>query len=114
MWITQCEAIALKEFLNTVHSDALARKLQWTGSIANDRADRRYSRYGSAFEIRGTDGLVTKSAVIPLFKDGTCLHSVESLKGAFLAAVSETAIAVLGPIPLRQMPRRRASDRVRV
>jgi hypothetical protein len=114
MRITQCEAIALREFLNTVHGDALARKLRWTGSIANDRADRRYSRYGSAFEIRGSDGLVVKSALVPLFKDGICLHSAESLKDAFLAAVSETAIAVLGPIPVRQMPQRRASDRVRV
>ena len=113
MLITQCEALALKEFLNTIRGDALARKLRWTGSIENDRADRRYSRYGSGFELRCTDGLVTKTASIPLFEDGICVHSEESLKDAFVAAVSETAIAVLGPIPARRMPGRRVSDRVR-
>ena len=113
MLITQCEALALTEFLNTIHNDALARKLRWTASIAKSgQADRRYSRYGSAFEIRGTDGVVTKTAWIPLFEDGACLHSKESLKDAFVAAVSETAMAVLGPVPVRPRPLRRASDRV--
>ncbi|MBC5815003.1 MAG: hypothetical protein GIW97_00535 [Candidatus Eremiobacteraeota bacterium] len=112
MWIAQCEANALKEFLNTIRGDALARKLQWNGTIENEQADRRFTRYGSHFEIRGTDGCVTKTACVPLFKDGSCLHNEQSLRDAFLAAVSETAIAVLGPVPVRPMPQRRASDRV--
>ena len=112
MWIAQCEAMALKEFLKIIRSDALARKLQWTGAIANEQGDRRFSSYASDFEIRGSDGLVTKSSRIPLFKDGDCLHTEESLKDAFLAAVSETAMAVLGPIPVRRRPSRRLSDQV--
>ena len=113
MLITQCEALALKEFLNTIRGDALARKLRWTGAIENDQADHRFSRYGSGFQIRGTDGLVTKTAWIPLFQDGSCVHTKESLKDAFVAAVGETAVAVLGPVPLKPKPQRRASDRVR-
>ncbi len=111
MWIAQCEARAVKAFLNTIRDDALARKLRWNGAIENEQADRRFTRYGSHFEIRGTDGHVTKTACVPLFEDGNCLHDEQSLRVAFLAAVSETAIAVLGPIPGKRMPQRRASDR---
>jgi len=54
--------MALKAFLDTIKGETLARNLRWSGSISHEQGDRRYSSYASGFEIRGSDGVVTKTS----------------------------------------------------
>ena len=98
MLIHQCEALAVRVFLETVGEFAAARGLRWNGSISTTRDHRRFARYTSEFCVRGTDGLVNREAFVPLFEDGACLQTVETLEAALLAAITETAIAVRGPV----------------
>lgn len=98
MLIHQCEALAVRVFLETVGDFAAARGLRWQGSISTTRSDRRFGRYSSEFCVRGTDGLVNREAFVPLFEDGSCLQTAETLEQALLAAITETAIAVRGPV----------------
>lgn len=97
MLIHECEGLAVQTFLHAVGTLEHARRLQWNGQIKEQRSEVRFSRYASEFQIRGSDGLVTKTSSVPLFEDGRCLHSADSLKQAFDVAVSETAIAVREP-----------------
>jgi hypothetical protein len=97
MLIHQCEALAVRVFLETVGEFAAARGLRWNGSIATAR-DARFRRYTSEFCVRGSDGLVNRETSVPLFEDGACVQTVETLEQALLAAITETAIAVRGPV----------------
>lgn len=113
MLIHECEAIAVRTFLETVGEVAPAAGLHWCASIATSSEDGQFWRYASRFCIRAGDGLISKEAVVPLFEDGGCVHTRDSLEEALLAAVTETALAVRGPVEftpsLRPPP---ASDRL--
>lgn len=100
MLIHQCEALAVRVFLETVGEFAAARGLRWSGSISTLRDEHRFRRYSSEFCVRGSDGLVNREASVPLFEDGSCVHTAETLEQALLAAVTETALAVRGPVEL--------------
>ena len=100
--------MAVRLFLQTVRENGTAQPLKWKGSIVNEHTDHRFSRYASEFEIRASDGVITKAACIPLFKDGRCVQTEDSLGAAFVAAISETALAVGAPLGARRILSRSA------
>ena len=108
MFIAECEAMAVRMFLQTIRENAAARPLEWKGAIVNEQADHRFSRYGSEFEIRASDGVITKASCVPLFKDGRCVQTEDSMGAAFVAAISETALAVGAPLGARRILSRSA------
>lgn len=112
MLIHECEAIAVRTFLDTVGDVAPAAGLHWCASIATSSQDGHFWRYASTFCIRAEDGLIMKQAFVPLFEDGSCLHTRDSLEEALLAAVTETALAVRGPVEFTPSLRPPASDRL--
>lgn len=106
MKLIECESMALRVFLQTIADHPQARDIRWRGRISEGGAfAHRFFGRNSTFEITASDALQSHECAVPLIEDGVCVHTEESLRAAFLAAISETAMAMQAlPVPTPLLP----------
>lgn len=101
MKLIECESMALRVFLQTIADHPHAREIRWRGHLSEGGAfAHRFFGRNSTFEIIASDAFQSHACAVPLIEDGVCVHTEESLREAFLAAISETALAMqVLPVP---------------